>query len=246
MLSITPDTRAVLVDLFAAHTRQRVIIDAVLEKGHGQAIADSLSAPQVALLTLADFAIPAGNPDHPLARALVEALSPGLIVPASAAWRRLVLQVHGAKISIQPRVELSPEKLELIRLRQLAQRIPEGYQICRIDLEMAPRAMGHLAYASAAEFIDKGIGYCALWQGEPVSRIRSYIDGNKTIEISIITDPEHQGKGLATATGAALLTHCLERGIEAHWNATNPISVRLAERLGYVHNGSFELLVLEK
>ena len=36
MLSITPDTRAVLVELFAAHTRQRVIIDAVLEKGsHG-------------------------------------------------------------------------------------------------------------------------------------------------------------------------------------------------------------------
>ena len=246
MLPIDPDKRAVLVELFAAHTRQRVIIDAVLEQGHGQAIADSASAPQVALLTLADFAIPAGNPDHPLARALIKDLSPTLIVPASAAWHQLVLQIHGTRISIQPRVELSPEKLELAHVRRLAQRIPEGYQICRIDLEMAPRAMGHLAYTSATEFIDKGIGYCALWKGEPVSRIRSYINGNKAIEISIITDPEHQGKGLATVTGAALLAHCLERGIEAHWNATNSISVRLAERLGYVQNGSFELLVLEK
>ena len=246
MLQIAPDTRASLVELFAAHTRQRVIIDAVLGKGHGQAIADSASVPQVALLTVADFAVPAGNPDHPLARDLIKNLPPVLIVPASAAWRRCVLQIHGSRISKQPRVELKPEKLELDHVRQLAQRVPEGYQICRIDLEMAPRAMGHLAYASAAEFIDKGIGYCALWNGEPVSRIRSYIDSNKAIEISIITDPEHQAKGLATATGATLIAHCLEQGIEPHWNATNAISVRLAERLGYVQNGSFELLVLEK
>jgi RimJ/RimL family protein N-acetyltransferase len=247
MLHIKYKNRSALVELFAAHPRQRVIIDAVLEKGYGQTIADSESTPELALLTLADvFAVPAGNPAHPQARNLIQGLSPALIVPESEAWRELVLQVHGSRINTQPRVELAPEKLQLDHLRQLAQRVPEGYRIQRIDLELAPRAMGHLAYASAAEFIEKGIGFCALWNGDPVCRIRSYIDSNKGIEIAIITDPEHRAKGLATTTAAALLIHCLEHDIHPYWNAVNSTSVRLAERLGYVQNGDFELLVLEK
>ncbi len=244
MVPIKPEKRHALTELFAHYPWQRVIIDAVLEEGYGSVAADSEEEPEVALLKLDILAMPAGNLDHPLARDFIQELSDSLILAESEAWRQAIIQVHGAKIKKQPRVGFSIETLDLDHVRRLAQFVPQGYQVKRIDLELAPRAMGHLAYASAAEFIDRGIGFCALWGDDPVCKARSYINSSNAIEISIMTDPVHQRKGLAIATGAALVAHCLEHGIEPHWNAINPISVRVAERLGYVQSGNFDLLKL--
>ena len=242
MPQIDPDNRYVLEELFAPCKLLRVIIDAVLEQGYGTAVADSEQKPEVGLLTLDVHAVLGGRPDHPFARELIQGLSPVLIVPGSDAWRRAVIQAHKARIQIQPRVGFSLEKLDIDHLRALAQRLPPGYQLRRIDLQLAPQAMGPIAYTSAEEFVERGVGFCTLFNGEVVAKARSYINSSKAIEISIMTAPEHQGKGLATATGAALVAHCLEHRIEPYWSASNPISVRVAEKLGYVQSGSYELL----
>ena len=46
-------------------------------------------------------------------------------------------------------------------------------------------------------------------------------------------------QGLATALASALLLWCLERGLEPHWDAANPESVRLAKKIGYQFSGSY-------
>jgi hypothetical protein len=53
--------------------------------------------------------------------------------------------------------------------------------------------------------------------------------------------------GLASAVGAALVSHCLEHGLDADWDtdATNLPSQRLARKLGYMPESTYEWLILQ-
>ena len=237
---IAPDHRNRLAGLFSSHKRYRVIIDAVLERGYGTAIADSENGPEVGLVQLGAFTILGGRPDHPFTHDLIRDLSYTMIIPESGAWSDIVIKIHGTKLKKQRWVGFSFEKLNHEHLCGLKQHVPEGYRIQRIDLKLASRAMGRLSYPSPEAFIENGVGFCALKGDEVVCGARSYTNTRKAIEISIMTVADHRGKGVATATGASLAAHCLDKGIEPHWNAENSISVKLAEKLGYIPNDEFE------
>lgn len=73
----------------------------------------------------------------------------------------------------------------------------------------------------------------ALKDGVPVSGASSYSSFRGGIEIEIDTHPEHRRRGLAYACGAALILKCLERGWYPSWDAQNPWSLALAQKLGY-------------
>jgi predicted GNAT family acetyltransferase len=60
--------------------------------------------------------------------------------------------------------------------------------------------------------------------------------------VAIATRPAFRGRGLAAATAARLLRECLERGLTPRWSASNPVSQRLAVRLGYRPAGVCEVL----
>ena len=242
--TIDPDHRDRLAGLFANHKRYRVIIDAVLEQGYGTAIADSEYGPEVGLLQLGAFTILGGRPDHPFTHDLIRDLSCTMIIPESDAWSDIVTQIHGTKLKKQRWVGFSFEELNHEHLCGLKPHVPEGYRIQRIDLKLAPRAMGRLSYPSPEAFIENGVGFCALKGDEVVCGARSYTNTCKAIEIAIMTIADHRGKGVATATGASLAVHCLDKGIDPHWNAENIISVKLAKKLGYVPNDDFEVFNL--
>ena len=57
---------------------------------------------------------------------------------------------------------------------------------------------------------------------------------SRGIEVSIFIEPEYRRKGLATVLGASLVRYCVENNADANWDAANPESCQLAERLGYV------------
>ena len=234
-------SRAPAARLFDGHRRQRVLVDAVLE-GWGTLRADAARCPAVALLGVGFFSVLGGNPEHPVAGELIRGLRNTVIVPGSEAWVDLLLRTCGDRITRQPRTGFSLAALDPEHLRGLARRVPAGYRLRRIDPELAPAAMRDVAYGSAAEFLAHGVGFCALRDDRVACSARSYIASRSGIEISILTEPEHRRQGVATATAAALLAHCLESDIEPHWNATNPLSVGLATKLGYVANDVFDLL----
>ena len=131
-------------------------------------------------------------------------------------------------------------------LRGLSRQIPGGYEVRYIDEAVAPNLSGETVYTSHEEFMKHCMGFFALSGKEPVGSALSYANPRRGIEIQIFTDQEHQRKGLATATGAALVVYCLERGIEPHWNAANSVSARLAEKLGYVQNDFYQPLALRR
>ena len=62
--------------------------------------------------------------------------------------------------------------------------------------------------------------------------------------MAIATRPAFRGLGLAAATAARLLRECLDQGLTPRWSASNPVSQRLAVRLGYRPAGVCEVLYL--
>ena len=64
------------------------------------------------------------------------------------------------------------------------------------------------------------------------------------MEVAIATAPDHRGRGLAACAAAALVQEALVREHVPHWNAFNPVSQRLAERLGFAFAGIVEILAL--
>src|SRR5262245_28825468 len=136
MRDIAHADRRRLAPLFANHRYLRPDVDAVLQGYCGSTRATPESDPRVAQLTLSLITFFGGDPTYPLARPLVEHLSgEKIIIVADEGWRELVYQVHGARISAQPRLSFSPKQLDLAHLHQLRARIPVGFQIQRIDLD---------------------------------------------------------------------------------------------------------------
>ena len=78
-----------------------------------------------------------------------------------------------------------------------------------------------------------GLGVAVFYQGELVAGASSYSVYDKGIEIEIDTREDHRRKGLAYACGAKLILECLDRDLYPSWDAQNPWSLALAEKLGY-------------
>ena len=99
-------------------------------------------------------------------------------------------------------------------------------------------------FSSFTDFVERGIGFCATIEGSIISYAVSLIQCREGIDIGIETHPDFRNKGFATAIGAKLLIHCIERGIYPHWSADyeNATSIHLAEKLGYVRDAIYETL----
>jgi GNAT superfamily N-acetyltransferase len=249
--AIEPAKRASLAPLFANH-RPSFLIDTVLEGHAGTALADDANDPHVAQLAYADIIIYGGDARHPLAQELAKALPLHKgVLPAPGGWRDLLSLAHGECLVAIERFAFSCEKLNIEQLCSLRQ-APEGFCIKRIDLGLARQIAAdsdlisedHVRnFNSPQDFCRRGVGFCVLHRDRIVSGASSYATCHRGIELQVNTHPDFRQRGLATMVSAALLTHCLERGIEAHWDAGNPTSARLAEKLGYTLAGTYEMLL---
>lgn len=253
MLHRTSSSRANLAPLFAQHRPLRVVLDAILQGYCGTAVASAGSGARVAQLSVGIFAFFGGDPTHPMARTLVEGLSgERIILFTEDGWGDEIWRAHSSRIEWEPRLSFSSATLDLEHLQAVRSRIPEGFDIQRIELDSAQRLCAEVApdlllpdvFPSPADFVERGIGFCALCGGQIVCGATSAFICEGAIEIQINTKRAYRNLGLATAVGATLVGHCLERGIDPHWDAGAPASERVAEKLGYMPDYAYEWWVL--
>lgn len=217
----------------------RVAVDAVLQGHHGSVRADSADHPRVASMTAGDFVLFAGDPAAPYAKDLVPQAKHALLVSPSSAWTKLIHDIHGDRITAEDRYDFSSDTLAPDRLDNLRKQCPAEFEIRRIDAGLASRigkevgsALVH-NYASPEDFVQRGVGFCALHRDRIVCGATSYLHSHKSIEIEIDTLKDYRRKGLATSVAATLIRHCLNQGIDPHWDAGGSISADLAKKLGY-------------
>lgn len=118
--------------------------------------------------------------------------------------------------------------------------LPAQYTICMIDEKFYYLCRANTwsrdlvsQYADYKMYQELGIGVVILHQGELAAGASSYAAYRGGIEIEIDTKEEYRRRGLATVCGAELILQCLQRGLYPSWDAQNPWSAALAEKLGY-------------
>ena len=88
-------------------------------------------------------------------------------------------------------------------------------------------------FGSAEEYARRGLGFGLRLNGVLVSGASSYTIYNQGIEIEIDTRPGFWRRGYAAICASRLILECLSRGLYPSWDAANPASKALAEKLGY-------------
>ncbi len=232
--------RAALWPLYARHTLMPVMIEAVLDGSMGRAFAaQDLQAP-AAFLELGAFALFAGDPASPAVPALVRAAQGLQLVCDTPAWFERVAVLLPPDYHPHTRQQFSPAPLSPSHLESLRQPQCKDVEIRFVDdaLWSAYTASGlhgqfEENFGSAETFRAQGFVVAALLQGEVVGHAGTYSVSRTGMEVQIEVLAPYRGMGIATALAAELLLHSLQRGLEPHWDAENRISSRLALRLGY-------------
>ncbi|MEO4051906.1 GNAT family N-acetyltransferase [Solibacillus sp. CAU 1738] len=225
-------------------------------QGHmGTAWVDDLENPTVAQITVGIFVFFAGNPNTKEAKELLYNLPDfTLAIVESEEWKNLIETVHnGATEKFQRhRFKKNPEHLDRKHIQNLLSLLPEGYEIKRIDRNIAKSPSFHelsedfiSQFDSIDDFINRGVGYAILNEGQVVSAATSFSIYDDGIEVEVASHPSHRRKGLATVVASALILDCLDRGKYPSWDGANSEFVELAQKLGYIFKESYDTYFID-
>ena len=145
----------------------------------------------------------------------------------------------------------SPAREGRVRGRQSIIPVPKGFVLRPIELALTEQLDGELephglqVFPTAHDLVTHGLGIGAVTtDGVLACAATSYSLSSRYLEVAIATRPAFRGRGLALATAAALIREALARNLIPCWSASNPVSKRLAERLGYRPAGECEVLLV--
>ena len=214
-------------------------------QGHmGYAITDGRETPAAAQIVVGDFCFFAGNPD----KALIRRAAAPIVTPQNEDWCRAIEEELGEKAqkALRYAIRKEPDVFDRKKLKGYTEALPEGFCLRRIDESLYDALMGEewsgefcSQFLGAEDFVNRGLGIVALYQGKPVAGASSYTIYTGGIEIEIDTRPDFRRMGLALACGAKLILECLDRGWYPSWDAHDLRSVALAEKLGYHMDGPY-------
>jgi len=241
-------TRRKLVSMFEDFNN--VILLSYLQGHMGRAWVNDLENPTVAQVTVGIFTFYTGDPNvketEELLRNIPEKM---LVIVNSEEWKKRLETFYERKIDkfLRYKFKRNSEFFNRSKLQSFISKLPKGYELRRIDEHIANNSTLHKLsedftsqFQSVEDYLNRGIGYSILYNGEVICGASSYSIYDKGIEIEVATDLNHRRKGLATVVSAALILDCLEKGKYPNWDAANTTSAKLAEKLGYVFDKAYD------
>jgi len=234
--TVAPADRARLSPLFDGFPGLHGLIDSVLEGVLGNAWSDDPLQPRIARLEL-DFQLLAGDPNSAPAADTIAAIPSGEHLAVPESWADLVMDARET-LQTYERFDCPPPKRWDRGHLTLFQELPDDLVIERITAKTVP-AFARLAdslvynFDSHEHFLERGVGFGIRHQDRFVAGCSSFAMSSRSLEFEVQTHPDYQRRGLALATCARMIEHCLEHGLVPCWDAAHDGSARLAERLGF-------------
>ena len=233
---------------FATHNTLPAIVEAGLEGASGSLTRDG----DAARLTLGCYEMFAGNPGSAGARRLISgATRRELVYGNDPTWRAAILDVRGEEVVDRPMTEFDASSLDPIALARTAASVAPGFVVRRLDLALADQLDSELephglqVFATPRDLVERGLGFGAVTADDILAcAATSYTLSSRYMEVAIATRTAFRGRGLAMVVGAALIEAALTRNLIPCWSASNPVSKRLAQRLGYRPANECEVLLL--
>lgn len=255
------DQYATLTNLFEP-LRFNLVIDSIIDGNTpGWVFADRGTAPTSGLMwDRQDAVLAAGRPDDGLIATIQQEILPDArrrwipelcFFMGDPAWEDRIRNIlTGVEIERADRFYYRFGGLKI----NWQEALPDGFLMRRIDpfllqndtLFNAGEVAGWVSsfWATFEDFTRKGFGFCVLDADMVVSWCLTVFASRDQRELGLATVPEYRGKGLATATAAACLAHCLTQGYNPHWHcwADNRPSQVVAEKVGFVDPIRYEVL----
>lgn len=243
---LTKANRIILARAFRDVPRVDLSLECVIEGQMGKAFVDDLHEPRVFKVEVGPFFYLAGEPCGRPARLMLGNLSPGtLFMPSGPGWLEAAQDMYGERLMPFPRYSFSFETVTDRNLLQICATSPHGGVVKQMDGAFARSVWDkdHFVdisdFDSPRDFMQRGVGFYLETAGEIIGAAYSSLVCSKGIEVSVFVLDDYRRRGIATALAACLLRWCLAHDMEAHYDAANPVSCILAERLGYTRAGGY-------
>jgi GNAT superfamily N-acetyltransferase len=253
MITEYPLTKANRINLAMAFRnvpRVDISIECVLEDQMGATYVDNLENPSAYKIQIGPFFYLAGDAFGEGGQELLKSIKPyNLFMSSSAGWVEECRKLYGDRLVAFDRYSFSSEKLSIENLRQFCGN--PAHNIKQMDIALVESLWGrdHFIdisdFDSPSDFMDRGIGYYAGKNEEIIGAAYSSLVCNQGIEISLFVLDDHRRQGIASALSANLVHWCLENKMDPHWDAANPESCKLAEKLGYVPLRTYQAYYLK-
>ncbi len=236
------NSRAKLFPMFKSMDSTMIL--SCIEGHMGTAWVDDIENPTVAQILVGIFVFYAGDHNAKATEELLYNIPENILAIVSTdEWKNRIETIHKGCIEKFQRYAFKKnvKYLDYNYVQSFLSTLPEGYELKKIDATIAHEPSFHelsedftSQFESIDDYINKGIGYCIIHNGQVVCGASSYSVYDAGIEIEVDTHPDHRRKGLATVASSALILDCLNRGKYPNWDAANFDSVNLAQKLGYV------------
>lgn len=235
MIYTVEDTNTVR-HLFAGW--EETLIYSCLQGGMGSIYVTDPAVPVSAIASVGCFCFYAGVPDRELMLNKPDGFV--IMVPQNEAWAGLIEECFPGAKRVSRYATKKDTSFDREKLKHYLGLLPEGYELREIDAEIYDKCPGNpvavdfvSVFAGKSQYLKMGRGVVIVKNGEIVAGASSYTRYLEGIEIEVDTAEPERKKHLATVACSALILKCLEEGLYPSWDAQNPVSVRLAEKLGY-------------
>ncbi len=235
MKELNKDSLEHLRKFFSEDTPYESFVASVLQGFQGTAFVDCETNPSVVRLKLGPFNVLGGNSDSDAADEIISEAQKNEVFIGDSSWEEKVKAVYAGRYIVHRRKTFDHRKLDKEKLSKLCEQVPDGIEIKKIGKKEKERigkeVSHHLIFYE--EFLEKGIGFCALHEGQLVGAVATALNSKRAIQFQIDTIPEYRNRGIGTALGAHIVLYYLEKGIEPHWETADAVSEHLARKLGY-------------
>ena len=247
-LELTKANRLRLARAFRHNRRVDYSIDCVVEGQMGRAYVDDPVAPTAYRIAIGPFWYYAGDAAGPGGRALLAEWPPyTLLMPSPPEWAAAARALFGERLVAFPRYSFAASGLSAARLTALFDNSPCRERVVALEEHLLERlTAGEHGYVdiedfdSPADFLERSIGFAAL-DGDAVMGVAyGSLACSRGIEVSLFVEEAYRRRGVATALASRLLLACVREGRRPNWDAANPESRALAEKLGYMFTSEYE------
>jgi len=249
---LTKVNRIQLARAFRYVPRVDISIECVLQDQMGMAFVDNLETPSAYMIKIGPFHYFAGDANGAGGQEMVKSFQPyNMFMSAMPGWAEAFMNFYGERFFEIERYMSSSENISIEHLRKLCQDSKFVQDVKRMDTNLLQNIKGqdHFVdisdFESPEDFAERGIGFYLEKDGEILGAAYSSLVCTTGIEVSLFVADNHRRQGLATALSANLVRWCLENNMDAHWDAANPESCKLAAKLGYTSQGTYQAYFLK-
>lgn len=247
LLEISP-THPALLPLFDPQIANHPMLFAtLLDHNPGHAFVDDVAAPTQGMVQtngrLLFFSQQADQSFFDEGVAHIKQTSHVALIWSATAYPRL--QIPPADKTIQ-RLAF-PQHDNTASLARFQRPLPAGLALRPLTKELLERCEWREEIESFCgrldNFVAHGFGLCLMQGDDILSEAYAPFVGQERIEIGVVTNEAHRGKGYGAITCAALIQTCLERGLAPYWScdADNTASAHLARKLGFHDEHPYEI-----